>query len=108
MTIELGTNTGHTIFMAPTRTGKGLGILLSRQMLENAVFFDPKGSAFVMSKAKAKKRLKAAGLRPSEANALVQEIAGQFHQGRTLRDAMRHKKRKAKKWFPWDAVVQRA
>ncbi len=85
---------------------------LSMQMIFDAlksgddfVVFDPKAFNYPMSKTKAKKRLMAAGLRPSEANALVHEVAGRPYQGTALRTAMRHHKRRGRQWFPLDTVI---
>lgn len=98
---------GHALNMAPTRAGKGVGKLHAAPALGmNFTFFDPKGSSYAMSKAKAKKRLKAAGLSPAQANALVRSLAGKAFQGRVLQNAMRHHKRHARKWFPWDLLIR--
>jgi len=72
---------------------------------EDFMVIDPKASTYQMSKTKAKKRLMAAGLRPSEANALVRKVAGSHHQGKTLRAAMRHHERHGREWFPWDTLI---
>jgi len=98
--------TEHTPFFAPTRAGKGLGLLATLALATNFTAIDPKGSAYAMSKAKAKKRLKAAGLSPAEANALVRRIAGHGYKGYELQAAMRNHKRHGKKWFPWDSLIR--
>lgn len=95
--------------IAPTRAGKGIGFLNDALALGgNFQFFDPKASISVMSKAKAKRRLKAAGLSPAEANALVRRLAGKIYQSHVLQEAMRHHKRHARKWFPWDLLIRNA
>ena len=98
-----------TDFIFGTTTGSsGLATRMLFDKLkegEDFVVIDPKASTYPMSKAKAKKRLIAAGLRPSEANALVREVAGRPNQGTTLRAAMRHHKRHGRQWFPWDTLI---
>jgi len=98
--------TEHTLFFAPTRAGKGLGLLATLALATNFTVIDPKASISAMSKTKAKRRLKAAGLSPAEANALVRSVAGKAYQSHVLQEAMRHHKRHARKWFPWDLLIR--
>lgn len=67
---------------------------------------DPKASIYAISRRKAKKRLRAAGLSPAQANALVREIAGRTEQGYRLQRAMKHHRRHGDRWFPWDTCVR--
>lgn len=73
---------------------------------ENVLIIDPKAQVTKVSRGAAKKRLRAAGLKASEANWLVRELVGKTLQGMALRAAMRHHKRHGKTWFPWDAYIR--
>jgi hypothetical protein len=68
-------------------------------------FVDPKGSYTYISRRKARKRLMAAGLRPSEANKLVESLSGSAWARLRLRQAMRRKRRSSARWFPFDVTI---
>ena len=102
---------GPDNFVLGTTFGGGSSVytmLLMRKLASGEPFtvVDPKASIFSVSRTWAKKRLKAAGLRPAEANAIVRECAGRVGRSHLLRAAMRQKKRHAGAWFPWDIVIR--
>jgi hypothetical protein len=97
----------HSFIFGTTGAGSTYLTLLYERMKagETFQFVDPKGSYTVISRRKAKKRLMAAGLRPSEANRLVASLAGSAWAGLRLREAMRHKRRSSVRWFPFDVTI---
>ncbi len=97
----------HEVHLPSSRLGKSIGIVPNKANDTNCLYIDTKPSISRLSKTKAKKHLKRAGLRPSEANALMREVAGKscVYQSASLADTMRHHKRLCDKWFPWDTFI---
>jgi len=109
MSLEMPNAFGPENFVLGYSGGSSIyTMLLMRKLASGEPFtvVDPKASIISVSRARAKKRLKAAGLRPAEANAIVRECAGRVGRSHVLRAAMRQKKRHASAWFPWDILIR--
>lgn len=95
-----------------TTMGSSHGLAVNEAMRhiqagQDFTYIDPKASIYPVSKRQTKRLLMRAGLSPADAGRYVREAikSGYLMQAIELRKAMKHGRRNAKSWFPWDTVI---